>query len=71
MSDPLSALAGARYAGLATIEEAGLQGMITLRGDLKEDTCAAELPPLESLREAARAAGVTGGLLDRAGLRRR
>ena len=38
MSDPLSALAGARYAGLATIEEAGLQGMITLRGDLSSKT---------------------------------
>ncbi|MDE4172732.1 sarcosine oxidase subunit gamma family protein [Phaeobacter sp. PT47_59] len=38
MSDPLSALPGARYAGLATIEESGLQGMITLRGDLSSKT---------------------------------
>jgi sarcosine oxidase subunit gamma len=38
MSDLVSALAGARYAGLATIEEAGLQGMITLRGDLSSKT---------------------------------
>jgi sarcosine oxidase subunit gamma len=38
MSDLVSALPGARYAGLATIEEAGLQGMITLRGDLSSKT---------------------------------
>lgn len=34
MSDSISALNGARFDGLARIEEAGLQGMITLRGDL-------------------------------------
>lgn len=34
MSDPVSALANARFEGLAEIEECGLQGMITLRGDL-------------------------------------
>ncbi|TDE41240.1 sarcosine oxidase subunit gamma [Antarcticimicrobium sediminis] len=34
MSAPISALPGARFDGLAHIEEAGLQGMITLRGDL-------------------------------------
>ncbi|TDK50440.1 sarcosine oxidase subunit gamma [Antarcticimicrobium luteum] len=34
MSEPISALPGARHDGLARIEEAGLQGMITLRGDL-------------------------------------
>lgn len=34
MSEPISALNGARFDGLARIEEAGLQGMITLRGDL-------------------------------------
>lgn len=42
MSEPVSALKGAptsalnnaRFDGLATIEECGLQGMITLRGDL-------------------------------------
>ncbi|MCL6284792.1 sarcosine oxidase subunit gamma [Ruegeria sp. 2012CJ41-6] len=36
MSEPISALNGARYDGIATIEELGLQGMITLRGDLDE-----------------------------------
>ncbi len=34
MSDQVSALQGARFEGLALIEESGLQGMITLRGDL-------------------------------------
>ena len=34
MSEPASALNHARFEGLATIEECGLQGMITLRGNL-------------------------------------
>jgi len=34
MSETISALDGARFDGLARIEEAGPQGMITLRGDL-------------------------------------
>jgi sarcosine oxidase, subunit gamma len=34
MSDPISALNNARFDGLAEITECGLQGMITLRGDL-------------------------------------
>ncbi|MEX0349878.1 MAG: sarcosine oxidase subunit gamma [Paracoccaceae bacterium] len=33
MSEPISALNGARAEGIAIIEELGLQGMITLRGD--------------------------------------
>ncbi|MDP5216668.1 sarcosine oxidase subunit gamma family protein [Ruegeria sp. 2205SS24-7] len=33
MSEPISALNGARIEGIAVIEELGLQGMITLRGD--------------------------------------
>lgn len=33
MSDLRSALDGARYQGIVTVEEAGLRGMITLRGD--------------------------------------
>jgi sarcosine oxidase subunit gamma len=36
MSDPVSALNGAGFDGLARIEECGLQGMITLRGDLSD-----------------------------------
>lgn len=34
MSNAVSALSGKSYSGFATITEAGLQGMITLRGDL-------------------------------------
>ncbi|MEX0283371.1 MAG: sarcosine oxidase subunit gamma [Paracoccaceae bacterium] len=34
MSEAVSAVMGARFHGLARIEETGLQGMITLRGDL-------------------------------------
>jgi sarcosine oxidase subunit gamma len=34
MSEAVTALNGARYEGLALIEDAGLCGMITLRGDL-------------------------------------
>lgn len=34
MSDAVSALNGARYEGFAVIEDQGLTGMITLRGDL-------------------------------------
>jgi len=34
MSDPVSALNHARFDGIAQIDEIGLQGMITLRGDL-------------------------------------
>lgn len=41
MSDAISALNHARHDGLARIEECGLQGMITLRGDLGSDAVAA------------------------------
>jgi len=34
MSEAVSALNGQSYSGFATVAEAGLQGMITLRGDL-------------------------------------
>ncbi|CUH63710.1 sarcosine oxidase, gamma subunit family [Thalassovita gelatinovora] len=34
MSDTVSALNGATFQGFVTVEDAGLQGMITLRGDL-------------------------------------
>jgi len=37
MPEPVTALDGARYEGLATIGDAGLTGMITLRGDLASD----------------------------------
>ncbi|MGR3380616.1 MAG: sarcosine oxidase subunit gamma, partial [Roseovarius indicus] len=34
MSDAVSALKGASFDGTVTVRDAGLQGMITLRGDL-------------------------------------
>ena len=34
MSEPVSALPGARFEGYCTVEEAGLVGMVTLRADL-------------------------------------
>ena len=41
MADPVTALNGARFDGLATIEDAGPVGMISLRGDLASDDMAA------------------------------
>ena len=41
MSEAVSALAGAHFEGEVTIEETGLRGMITLRGDLGSDKLAA------------------------------
>jgi sarcosine oxidase subunit gamma len=41
MSDPISALNGAVFSGIANVEEAGLAGMITLRGDLSSKRLAA------------------------------
>ena len=40
MSEPISALNHASYDGIARIEECGLQGMITLRGDLSDKVLA-------------------------------
>ena len=34
MSNPVSVLNGAQFSGIASVEESGLAGMITLRGDL-------------------------------------
>ncbi|RKF16657.1 sarcosine oxidase subunit gamma [Roseovarius spongiae] len=38
MSDAASALPGAEFSGIVKVREAGLQGMITLRGDLADAT---------------------------------
>lgn len=51
MSKAVSVLNGAQYSGLAKVEDAGLQGMITLRGDL--DSAA-----LKAAVKAATGAGV-------------
>jgi len=40
MSEPISALNHASYDGIARVEEIGLQGMITLRGDLSDKVLA-------------------------------
>jgi sarcosine oxidase subunit gamma len=40
MSKPVSALQGAVFKGSVTIKDTGLQGMITLRGDLSSDALA-------------------------------
>lgn len=40
MSEPISALNGVTYDGIARVEECGLQGMITLRGDLSDKVLA-------------------------------
>ncbi|ARE39691.1 Sarcosine oxidase gamma subunit [Rhodovulum sp. P5] len=36
MSEPVTALGGRRFTGIATVEERPLQGMITLKGDLSD-----------------------------------
>ncbi len=41
MSEAVSALSGASFEGIATVQEAGLCGMITLRGDLASQEMAA------------------------------
>lgn len=41
MSNPVTATNGARFSGIATVADAGLQGMITLRGDLSSKVLAA------------------------------
>ncbi|EEE38257.1 sarcosine oxidase, gamma subunit family [Rhodobacteraceae bacterium KLH11] len=40
MSEPISALNHTSYEGIAKVEECGLQGMITLRGDLSDKVLA-------------------------------
>ncbi|MCX8953704.1 sarcosine oxidase subunit gamma [Ruegeria sp. NA] len=40
MSEPISALNHASYDGIANVRECGLQGMITLRGDLSDKSLA-------------------------------
>ena len=41
MSNPVTATNGAQFSGIATVADAGLQGMITLRGDLSSKPLAA------------------------------
>lgn len=65
MSDAVSALMGARFEGIATVEETGLSGMIALRGDLglaavKKAASAASGTPMPGKLEAVMSD--TGGL---------
>ena len=58
MSEPVSALRRARYAGFVTVEEAGLQGMVQIRGDLSSDAFTSAVSdaagvPMPGLREAS------------------
>lgn len=60
MSDPVSALPGAKFNGIAEVREAGLRGMITLRGDLshaklKKAVKAATGCDMPGIRELTRA----------------
>lgn len=43
MSEPITPLGGARFHGIARIRDCGVQGMITLRGDLGSDAVAKAL----------------------------
>jgi sarcosine oxidase, subunit gamma len=61
MSEPISALNKARFEGLTTIEECGLQGMITLRGDLSARALKAGATQAGAAKMPARGrANVTG-----------
>jgi len=59
MSEAVSILNGAEFKGAVTLREAGLRGMITLRGDLADDKLAAAvksatglaMPPVRGIRE--------------------
>jgi len=62
MSKAISVLNGARFEGAVTVTEAGLQGMITLRGDLSSKTLraavksatGAEMPETRKITQGAK-----------------
>jgi len=60
MSDAVSALNGARYEGFATIEDQGLSGMITLRGDLASKDLRAAVKSATGLGIPAQRQALTG-----------
>ena len=68
MSEPQSALGGQSYEGLVRIEESGLQGMITLRGDLASralksaatDVAGADMPGVNEIRGDGQGGHVIG-----------
>lgn len=63
MSNPVTAINGAQFTGLATVEDAGLQGMITLRGDLSSKVLSAAVKAATGadVPDRGRISVVTGG----------
>jgi sarcosine oxidase subunit gamma len=49
MSDAVSVMNGAEFAGAVTVREAGLRGMVTLRADLSDETVAAAVKSVTGL----------------------
>lgn len=60
MAEAVSALGGARFDGLATIEEAGPTGMITLRGDLSSKEVKAAVKKVVGLGIPAQRQALSG-----------
>ncbi len=60
MSDAVTALNGARYEGFATIEDQGLTGMITLRGDLASKKVETAVKSATGLAVPAQRQALTG-----------
>ena len=56
MSKAVSVLNGAQFSGLAKVEDAGLQGMITLRGDLESSVLKAAVKAATGAEVPARGA---------------
>lgn len=61
MSEAMSALKGETHLGFATVAEAGLTGMVTIRADLADPALAAALAPLGLTVPALRQVTAAGG----------
>ena len=61
MAEPVTALQGARFDGIASVADAGPTGMITLRGDLASDAVAGAVQQAVGLGIPAQRQAVTGG----------
>ena len=61
MSEAVSALKGETHTGFATVAEAGLTGMVTIRADLADPALAAALAPLGLAVPALRQVTAAGG----------
>ncbi|MCC5987258.1 MAG: sarcosine oxidase subunit gamma [Pararhodobacter sp.] len=60
MSEPVSALGGAQYAGMVELAEAGPRGMITVRGDLALPALASAVKKITGAAMPARRQASTG-----------